>query len=183
MGLAAAVVTAMLVVAVSALDAVGADPPAKAAADVTGKAPLDLTAKLADCLRGRGVAVPALTGTELDHWLRTHRLADADVRACKEAVAPRDAEVRAAPSEGAKQLSECLGGQGFDVPTDPMALKEWIGHQRTRTALGALKACGLVMKPDPGADGKPAPCGVTPAKQPDSSEARRPDSAGVTPEN
>jgi hypothetical protein len=162
MVLAASVATAMLVVAVSALDAIGADPPAKA--------PDDLTARLADCLRDRGIPVPAVSGDELDHWLQTHRIPDATGRACKEAVAPRGAaEVREAPSQGAKQLSECLTAKGLDVPTDPIALKQWIGHQSSRSALDALKACGLVLKPDPNV--KPAPCGAAPAKQPDAAKA------------
>jgi hypothetical protein len=169
MVLAAAVATAMLVVAVSALDAIGADPPAKA--------PDDLTAKLADCLRHRGVAVPAVTGEALDTWLQAHRIPDATGRACKEAVAPLDAQVREAPSAGVKQLRECLTAKGFDVPSDPIALKEWIGHQTTRAALDALNACGLVMKPAP--DDKPAPCGAAPAKQPDAAKAS-PSESGET---
>jgi hypothetical protein len=168
--LATAVATAVVVIGVSALDAVGADPRAKS--------PDDLTVKLADCLRDRGAAIPALSGTALDNWLRTHRLQDADVRACKAAVAPRGTEVREAPSEGVEALSGCLRAQGFDVPTDPMLLKQWIGNQHSRAALGALKTCGLVMKPAP--DEKPAPCGAAPAK-PDS-KAPRPDGRGVTPE-
>jgi hypothetical protein len=170
MVLVAAFATAMLVIGASALDAVGADPPAKASAGD------DLNAKLADCLRGRGIAIPALDGAALDRWLPTHRLADADVRACKMAVAPR--EVREAPSQGVKELSSCLRTQGFDVPTDPVALKQWIGHQSSRTALDALKKCGLVMKPDPGPDGKPAPCGVGPAKGSDTPKDARPESDG-----
>jgi len=159
MVLAASVATAMLVVAVSALDAVGADPPAKA--------PDDLTGQLAGCLRDRGIAIPAVTGDELDHWLQTHSIPDADGRACKEAIAPRGAaEVREAESQGVKQLRDCLTAKGLDVPTDPIALKQWIGHQTSRAALDALKQCGLVMKPEPGA--KPAPCGTAPAQKPDS---------------
>jgi len=173
MMLAAAVATAMLVVAMSALEAVGADPPAKAQDD--------LTARLADCLRGRGAAIPALTGAALDDWLRAHRLPDADVRACKLAVAPPEAEVRDAPSADAKRLSECLTAQGFDVPADPVALKEWIGHRSSRAALDALKKCGLAMKPAPGPDEKPAPCGVGPAKAPDAGpKAPRPGADGDT---
>lgn len=164
MVLAAAVATAMLVIAASALDAVGADPPAKASAED------ELTGKLADCLRDRGVAVPALDGAALDRWLQTHRLADSDVRACKMAVAPRETEARGAASKGVKELSSCLRAQGLDVPTDPVALKEWIGHQRSRRALGAMKECGLVMKPDAGPDRQPPPCGVGPAKGSDSPE-------------
>ena len=160
MVLAAAVATAMLVIGVSALDAVGADPPAKASDN-------ELTARLADCLRDRGAAIPALSGAELDNWLRTHRLPDADIRACKMAVAPPEA---AEPSAGVKQLHDCLTAQGYDVPTDPVALKQWIGTQSTRAALGALKQCGLVMKPDP--EEKPRPCGAAPAKQPNSALPR-----------
>jgi hypothetical protein len=166
MVLAAAVSTALLVIAVSALDAVGADPPAKAADEY------DLTGKLADCLRGRGVAVPELERAALDRWLRTHRLADADVRACKMAVAPRG-EAR---SPGVKELSGCLRAKGFDVPTDPAALKDWLGHQTSRSALAAMKECGLVMKPDTGLDPKPVPCGVEPAKGSGGPEAPRPES-------
>ncbi|HEX5621325.1 MAG TPA: hypothetical protein VFX51_23065 [Solirubrobacteraceae bacterium] len=171
MVLAAAVATAMLVIATSALDAVGADPPAKASAEDT------LIGKLADCLRGRGVAVPALDGAALDRWLQTHRLPDADGRACKTALAPRGTEVREAPSESVKELSACLRAQGLDVPTDPVALKDWLGHQRGRTTLDAMKTCGLVMKPDPGLERKPAPCGVEPAKGSDGAKAPPPSSS------
>jgi hypothetical protein len=151
MVLAAAVATAMLVIAVSALDAVGADPPATA--------PDDLTAKLADCLRDRGVAVPALTGDALDHWLQTHRIPDAEGRACKMAVAPP--EMREAPSAGVKQLRECLRAQGFDVPTDPVALKQWIGSQRGTAAQNAIAKCGVGIKPEPA----PKPCGAAPKEE------------------
>jgi hypothetical protein len=148
MVLAAAVATAMLVIAVSVLDAVGADPPAKVSVDLTGK--------LADCLRGRGVAVPALSGPALDRWLRTHRLPDSAVRVCKMAIAPQD-EVREAPSAGAKDLSECLRGQGFDVPSDPVALKQWIGEQGSAGALRAIKHCGVGPAPAPCGESKQAP--------------------------
>jgi hypothetical protein len=176
MVLAAAVATAMLVVAASALDAVGADPPAKASTEA------ELTSKLADCLRGRGVAVPALEGAALDRWLQTHRIPDAEGRACKEELAPRGTEVREAESKSVEELRSCLQAQGLNVPTDPVALKDWIGHQQSRAALGALKTCGLVMKPDPGPDKQPAPCGVEPAKGSDTPKAPRPESGGNTPD-
>ena len=165
MVLAATLTTALLVVAASALDAVGADPPAKASAED------NLTSQLADCLRDRGVAVPALAGAALDRWLQTHRLPDADARACKTALAPRRTEVREAPPASVKQLSTCLRAHRLDVPTDAAALKDWLGHQRSRTALVAMKKCGLVMKPDPGVEHQPAPCGVEPAKGSDDAKA------------
>jgi hypothetical protein len=164
MVLAAAVATAMLVIAVSTLDAVGADPPAKTSVDLTGK--------LADCLRGRGVAVPALTGPALDRWLQTHRLPDADVRACKMELAPRAETIRAAPPVSAKKLTECLRAQGFDVPSDPMALKQWVGEQRSPAALRALKQCHVSLEPAPGP--APAPCGE-PKLAPSKPKATRPD--------
>ena len=154
MVLAAAVATGMLVIAVSTLDAVGADPPAKAAAT-------DVTAQLADCLRARDVAVPAVSGSALDHWLKTHRLPDAAVRACKMAIAPRD-EVREAPPAGVKKLSQCLRAHGLDVPSDPFALKRWIGEQRSPAVVSALDECGV---------GAPAPCGA-PKSAPESPKAR-----------
>jgi hypothetical protein len=171
MVLAAAFATAMLVIAASALDAVGADPPAKASAED------QLIGKLADCLRDRGVTVPALTGDELDRWLQTHRIPDAEGRACKTALAPRGTEVREAPSASVKELTSCLRAQRLDVPTDPVALKQWIGSQRSRTTLDAMKKCGLVMKPDPGLNRKPAPCGAGPAKGSDTAKAPSPSSS------
>jgi hypothetical protein len=154
MVLAAAIATGMLVIAVSALDAVGADPPAKAAAN-------DITGQLADCLRARDVAVPALSGSALDRWLQTHRLPDAAVRACKMALAP-GSEVREAPSAGVKKLSQCLRAHGFDVPSDPVALKRWIGEQHSSAAVSALNECDV---------GVPAPCGA-PKSAPESPKAR-----------
>jgi hypothetical protein len=166
MVLAAAVATAMLVIAVSTLNAVGADPPTKASND--------LTSRLADCLRGRGVAVPALSGPALDRWLPTHHLPDADVRACKMAVAPRPATIREAPSVSVKKLTECLHAQGFDVPSDPLALKQWIGAQRSPAVLRALKQCDVAPVPDP------APCGK-PKQAPSKPKATRPDPGAAEP--
>ena len=166
MVLAAAVATAMLVIAVSTLDAVGADPPKKAASAT------DLTVQIANCLRDRGVSVPGLTGPALDRWLRTHRVPDADVRACKMAIAPPEAQVREAPSADVTKLSECLRAQGFDAPTDPLALKKWIGDQRGRDALRAIKKCGVDTAPAPCGGGKPAP---------DSPKAPRPDAGAADP--
>jgi hypothetical protein len=172
MVLAAAVATAMLVIAVSTLDAVGADPPSKASVDLAGK--------LADCLRGRGVAVPALTGVALDRWLQTHgmRIPEADGRACKTAIAPREETIRAAPSVSVKQLTECLRAQGFDVPSDPMALKQWIGEQRSPMALRALKRCDVSLAPGP--DQAPAPCGE-PKQAPSKPKATHPDPGAAEP--
>jgi hypothetical protein len=107
MVLTAAVATAMLVIAVSALDAVGADPPG----------------------------------------------------ACKMAVAPP--EMREAPSAGVKHLRECLRAQGFDVPTDPVALKQWIESQRGTAAQNAIAKCGVGIKPEPA----PKPCGAAPKEE------------------
>jgi hypothetical protein len=150
MVLAAAIATGMLVVAVSALDAVGADPPSKASkASKATKASNDLTGRLADCLRSRGLAVPALSGTALDRWLQTHPVPDTDGLACKKAIAPPD-EVRPAPTADAEKLSQCLRAEGFDAPSDPLALKQWIGTQRSPAALRAIKECGVSA---------PAPCG------------------------
>jgi hypothetical protein len=156
MVLAAAVATAMLVIAVSTLDAVGADPPKKAATDLTGQ--------FANCLRDRGVAVPGLSGPALDRWLRTHRLPDADARTCKLAVAPP--EMREAPSTGVKQLSECLRAQGFNAPTDPLALKQWIGEQRGSSVRSAIRKCGVDTDPAPCGGGKPAPKPTTDGDRP-----------------
>ena len=168
MVLAAAVATAMLVIAVSTLDAVGADPPAKAS-----NAPDDLVVRLADCLRSRGVAVPALGATALDRWLQTHSVPDAEGRACKRAVAPR-VEMREAPSADAAKLSQCLRAKGLDAPSDPMALKQWIGAQHATAALRAIKECGVVDAPGP------APCGGA-AKPAPPDKAARPEADSAEP--
>jgi hypothetical protein len=166
MVLAAAVATGMLVIAVSTLDAVGADPPAKAAkAAKADNVSNELTRKLADCLRSRGVAVPALSGTALDRWLRTHPVPDADGLACKQAIVPPD-EVRAAPTADTEKLSECLRAQGFHAPTDPLALKQWIGEQRSTAALRAIKKCGVDTAPAPCGAAKPAPKPTTDGDRP-----------------
>ena len=149
MVLAAAIATGMLAIAVSTLDAVGAnDPPAAKASTDT-----DLTGKLADCLRSRGVAVPALSGVELDRWLKTHYVPDADALACKKAVAPP-----AAPLADTRELSQCLRARGFAAPTDPAALKQWIGEQHSPAMLRTIKGCGVdTPAPVPCNSGKPAP--------------------------
>ena len=170
MVLAAAVATAMLVIAVSTLEAVGADPPSKAADAV--KAPDDLTVRLAECLRSRGVPVPAFGAAALDRWLQTHRVPDAEGRACKQAIAPR-VETRVAPSADAAKLSQCLRAKGFDAPIDPSALKQWIGAQHATAALRAIKGCGVASAPGP------APCGEAAKPAPD--KAPRPDADSAEP--
>src|ERR671930_250103 len=124
MVLAAAVVTGMIVIAISTLDAVGA-----------GKSPAvesDLPARLAACMRDHGVAVPQLSSPALDRWLRTHEPPDEIARGCKMAVAggadgaaSRD-ELRGAATADAQKLIACLRAHGFDPPSDPMGLKRWI---------------------------------------------------------
>jgi hypothetical protein len=133
MTLAAAVATAMVVVAVAALDAVGAD---------KVFAGSDPTMAIADCLRDHGVAVPNLTGDELARWLETHELPEATARACKQAIAPQLAK-----QPGEQELVACLRAHGLTPPTDPTALKRWIGEQGGTAAIRALKQCGLGPQP------------------------------------
>jgi hypothetical protein len=137
MTLAAAVITGMVVVAVAALDAVGAD---------KVNANDGLAMQFATCLRDRGVAVPNLGVAELDRWFATHRLPEATARACKTAVAP-PYKARAATAD-AEKLAACLRAHGLQPPTDPVALKEWIGAHHGETAVArALEQCGFGPPP------------------------------------
>ena len=79
MVLAASVATAMLVIAIATLDAVGAGKPT---ADNV------LQQRFADCMRSHHVAIPELSGEALDRWFDSHGAAEETVRTCKMAVAP-----------------------------------------------------------------------------------------------
>lgn len=151
MALAAAVTTSMVVVAVAALDAVGADK-----VDASD----GLATEFANCLRDRGVAVPNLSGAEMDHWLSTHRLPDAAGRACKTAIAPivePRIKSRAAQAD-AEKLGACLRAHGLQPPTDAIALKEWIGTHHGETAVArALKECDFGPAPTSCGDKDDAP--------------------------
>ena len=159
MVLAASVATAMLVIAIATLDAVGAGKPT---------ADSDLQQRFADCMRSHHVAIPELSGEALDRWFDSHAAAGETVRACKMAVAPGpevakapDAgEVRKADRVDAEKLAACIRGQGFDVPSDPYELKRWIGAQRTAAARRAMEHCGFAKEPSCG-DAKPVPGGGT----------------------
>jgi hypothetical protein len=155
MVLAASVATAMLVIAIATLDAVGAGKPT---ADSV------LQARFAACMRSHDVAVPELSGEALDRWFETHAAAGETVRACKMAVAPGpDVARKVAPDPGeadksdtvyAEKLAACLQARGLDAPSDPFALKRWIAEQHTAAATRALDACGVSQEPACG-DKKP----------------------------
>jgi hypothetical protein len=135
MVIAAGVTTAIIVLGVNALAPVGAQEKPDAQAQ---SALLD---RFADCMRDRGVAIPALQDAELDRWLDTARLPIAEARACKTAVAP--VGERKDGSADARKLATCLRAQGLDAPTDPMQLKRWIGRQDKAAVADAFEACGF----------------------------------------
>jgi hypothetical protein len=132
MAVTAAVASAMVVAAVAALDAVGAEDTADAS-----------NAAFAACLRDHGVEVPALTGARLASWLKTHEVPGDAARACKTSIggAPATSD-RAANAEAAK-VAACLRDNGFDPPTDPLALKRWIGEESGAAFRDTLKECGM----------------------------------------
>ena len=144
---AAAVASALLVVAVAALDAVGAD-------GVSAQPKDDLVVRVAQCLRDRGVAVPALSGETLMRWLDTHRPPEAIARACKEAVAPPGPKLTVVrkPADDVKKLTACLRAHGLDAPSAPDELKRWmLAHEDE----AVLKDCGMGPPPSCGdKDGK-----------------------------
>ena len=109
--IAASVTTAIIVLGVNALAPVGAQekpgPPAGS----------DLVDRFADCMRDRGVAIPALQGAELDRWLDKARLPIADARACKTALAgvaerqEATADARKLKVAAAEKLAACGEGK------------------------------------------------------------------------
>jgi hypothetical protein len=154
MMLAAAVSSALVVVAVAALDAVGADKTIAKESEIT---------QLVTCMRDRGVDVPNLSGTALDRWFARSDIPEADARACKRKVGESmgPTEVRAAKSDGVDKIVACLRAKGFDPPTDPMTLKPWIFEQPGHAAERALEECGKGPSPDCG-DKEKAPGPDTP---------------------
>ena len=144
MVLATAVATAMITVAVVAIDSVGAETPGAQAQET-------IVARFADCMRDRGMAVPALRGAALERWLKRADLPEADARACKTALADvvdKAGSVHAGAD--AAKLAGCLRAHGLEVPDDPFDLKRWIAEHRGRATEQALKECGLAPAPSCG---------------------------------
>jgi hypothetical protein len=143
MALGAAIASALVVAAVAALDAVGADKTSAKDGELT---------QLVACLRDRGVDVPNLTGLALDRWFARSDVPEADGRACKGAIADSigPTKVRAAKAQGVDKIIACLRAKGFDPPTGPIALKRWIGEQRGGAVKRALEECGIGPAPDCG---------------------------------
>jgi hypothetical protein len=159
MVLAAALATAMIVIAITTLDAVGAD---------KRTAQSDLTARLANCLRDRGVAVPEVSSPAVERWLDRHDVPEPIARDCKMQLAGAPGQVRApdevreADKADAEKLAACLKARGFDAPSDPVQLKRWIitHHQEA-----ILKECGMGPAPGPACgETKPAPADGADAK-------------------
>src|SRR4051794_20200407 len=100
MSLAAAVASGLVVLAVAALDAVGADKPAAKETEVT---------QLVACVRDRGVDVPNLSGDALDRWFQRSDIPEADARACKTAIAGsmKPTDRRAAKADGVRKIVAC----------------------------------------------------------------------------
>lgn len=145
MVLAAAVASALIIVAVAALDAVGADKSPAPGKD-------DLAGRFAQCLRDRGAAVPALSGVQLERWLKTHEPPLATARACKTALAGIAApDVRSSGNADAKKIATCLRAHGLTPPTAPDDLKRWIlGHRDDAAVSRALEECGMGPPPSCG---------------------------------
>ena len=109
MAVTAAVASAMVVAAVAALEAMGAQ-------ETKGNGDDGAIAAFASCLRDHGVQVPALTGARLGLWLKTHEVPGDAARACKTAIggastsSDREAKADAAKAIGidAKDLASEL---------------------------------------------------------------------------
>jgi hypothetical protein len=129
MFVAAGVTTAIIVLGINALAPVSAQESART----------DLATRFADCMRDRGVAVPARQGAALDRWLKSADLPIDDARACKTALA--GVAEKDTPADAVK-LATCLRAQGFDVPAGPDRLKAWIARQDKAAIARAMEDCG-----------------------------------------
>ena len=131
MVVAAAVASAMIVVAITALDAVGAN-------GRSAKPKDDFAAKLAQCLRDHGVAVPR------------QQPSLAVARACKDALAG-DVRKPADATADVRKLTACLRAHGAQPPSAADDLKRWIlQHESDTTVASALKECGIGPPPSCG---------------------------------
>jgi hypothetical protein len=136
--MAAAVASAMIVIAIAALDAVGAD-------NSAAKPKADFMTQIGQCLRDHGVAVPALTGEQLDTWLKHHEPPLAAGRACKQALAPE------ASKAAGVDVTACLRAHGVTPPQAIDDLKRWIlAHKDEAAVADAMKQCDMGPPPSCG---------------------------------
>jgi hypothetical protein len=98
----------------------------------------DPEATLVNCMRTNGVDIPADTrGVAIKQWLAAHESLPSVGDALKK-CAP---DAKRGDSVGVQELTTCLKSKGLNPPTDPAALKQWLGSQDP----AVVKSCGVEM--------------------------------------
>jgi hypothetical protein len=91
-----------------------------------------------NCMRTNGVDIPAdAHGFAIKQWIAAHESQPSVTEALKKCAG----DDRRADSVGVQQLTACLKSKGLNPPTDPVALKQWLGSQDP----AVIKSCGVEM--------------------------------------
>jgi hypothetical protein len=100
----------------------------------------DPEATFVNCMRTNGIDIPADTrGFAIKQWIAAH-----------DAPSVQDALKKCAPDEkkgggiAVDSLVACLKSHGLQPPTDPVALKQWLGSQDA----SVIKKCGVEIGKD-----------------------------------
>jgi hypothetical protein len=92
-----------------------------------------------NCMRTNGVDIPAdARGFAIKQWVAAHEAQPSVMDALKK-CAP---DAKRGDSIGVEQLTTCLKSKGLNPPTDPVALKQWLGSQDP----SVVKSCGVEMR-------------------------------------
>jgi hypothetical protein len=164
--LTAAAASALVAAATVALPALGDDS--------GGKAGDDGVAALAACLRSHGLDGAPSAPEDLKPWIAQRQAQDPQavkvaMNACQEYQTggpdkpsgpdkPKIAEKREPSAADVAKLVACLRDNGVDAPSDPLALKRWLGENQADDAVDrAMVKCKMQL--DPGSAAKPGVCG------------------------
>jgi hypothetical protein len=138
---------------VIAATAVAAAVTIPAIADSDQGDPADAT--FVSCLRTNGIDIPAGTrGFAIKQWLVAH-----DSPSVNDALKKCAPDAKQGDPVEVTRLIACLKDHGLQPPTDPVALKQWLGEQDGDAVRNALKACGVdIRKDDDRGDAELADC-------------------------
>jgi hypothetical protein len=91
-----------------------------------------------NCMRTNGVDIPAdARGFAIKQWIAAHDSQPSVTEALKKCAG----DGRIGGGEGPQALIACLKTKGLNPPTDPVALKQWLGSQDP----AVVKSCGVEM--------------------------------------
>jgi hypothetical protein len=128
----------LIVIAATAVAAAVTIP---AVADSGSGSGSDPEATFVNCMRTNGVDIPADTrGFAIKQWIAAHESQPSVTDALKK-CAP---DAKKGEGVAVDSLVACLKGKGLQPPSDPVALKQWLGKQDPAT----VKACGVELRKD-----------------------------------